>query len=514
MKKRIDVAALLRAWNDLYEAGKFPADAGYIGYKFAPWDARLEVFASWDEEEPRVVVAFQLFGHNHQAIDARDENATLIVVIGDRARGPLAEVEADWGHITCPQPYRGVGDDSLGDEEAPREGAQDVIEPRGADGDWARIQRFRVRVDDAEYVLEPSFDDCVRAGVELTRRRYDANPTISLTTIGQIANVLLADKMWHPDVLSHPRVSSVFARGNLSRVYVEDGLDVLSHIDEDFDPDDLDPGDEEEDPSETTLGKIPRWRTIAELLARGPTKGKPRAPTKGTTRSDEERIEAAILSTDGFRPKRSKQPITDEERARVAFVKVTDVRHFSDISSLERYPAIRELLLFRTNVADLTAVAKLTELEELNLHGCPVTDLTPLVHCTKLRNLTLTKTRVRNLEPLSKLQQLESLYIDSTEVADLSPLASLPKLRTLCILRTDVTSLHPLRGLPLVALWANLTKVEDVSPLADATKLGVLTLPPSVSNVDVLRDIPAYEAVRAQIEKARSEAAPARRTRK
>lgn len=461
-----DVRALLQEWDGLHTTGEFPCGAGYFGDKFSHWDARLEVYAGPDPAQPRYLVVFQVLGEDL----CSDYTGNSIFVIGDRPDWPERDM-AGHARISCPQQTRVTQDYGLSDEQAREEDAAYVLEPQDPHGDWARLRRFRVRLDDDEYTLEPSHADYARAGVELTERQYAADLTASRTTIARLASQLLRDRMWVGDPRRHPELARHFSGAAYRRIYVEEGVDVVAHI-----------------TTRRAPGGLARWQTIARLLAEG-------GGAELHVRVDP--VEAAVRR-EYFPDKPGDEPLSDAELATVVGVTLHDDARAHDLGFLARLPNVRLLLLFRTQVSDLGVLAKLPRLEELNLAGCPVVDLSPLAGCRRLRSLTLSHTRVHDLGPLAGLTGLQTLSIEGTSVRDLAPLRSHRGLRELFLDHTEVVDLAPLRGLELVRLFMRDTAVTDVSPLADMHSLGVLTLPATVTDLDPLRRLRIHAELVAQ----------------
>jgi len=456
-----DAQALLREWDGMHESGEFPCGEGYFGNKFDHWDARLEVYANWAGDEPRYVVVFQVIGQDYGA----DDFGNSLYSIGDRVDWPSREMAGN-ASITCPQQTRITDDYSLSDEEAREEDVDYAPEPQDPDGDWARLQSFKVCLGETEYTLTPTLEDYARTDITLTERQYKENLTIARGSIAKMANLLLQDKMWVQDPVTHPDLAVHFADGPFTRIYFEEGVDVVNHVTNGGAP-----------------STFPRWQKIARLLADGVTE---------EVRADMDRVEAAVRG-EYFPRKPADEPLTDDECGVVVGVKLNDDRRATDLSFLARVPNVRLLWLFRTQVSDLSVLARLPHLEELNLAGCPVADLSPLAHCKKLRRLTLSGTRVKDLSPLAELRALQSLDIQSTGVSDLAPLRGHAELRELFLDSTDVTHLAPLRGLQLVRLFMQRTEIADVSPLAKMTSLRVLTLPPTAKKLETLSDLAIYD---------------------
>jgi hypothetical protein len=368
----------------------------------------------------------------------------------------------------------------LDDAEARAEDASYFEEPQDPDGPWARVQGFRITLDGEAHELAPCHADYVAAGVALSRRQWDANPTAALGSIARVTAHLLQDRLWYEAPLAQPVLAGDEA-GAFVRIYREDGVEVLAEVNEAVPP-----------------SRSSRWPHIARLLAAGPeawaaaAREADRVAARDPAAASAAAIERIVRRTRFADLPAGREP-TAAERAAVRHLKLTDDRSIVDIAPLAAYPAVRTLHLFRTGVTDLGPLAGLTELEELNLAEVPVTDLGPLAGCRKLRRLTLHHTQVADLGPLAALDGLERLDVQATDVTDLGPLRRHTGLRELLLDDSAVTSLEPLRGFTrLVRVFLRRTRVVDVSPLADAVELAVLALPPTVTDLSPLAGLPIY----------------------
>ncbi len=140
-------------------------------------------------------------------------------------------------------------------------------------------------------------------------------------------------------------------------------------------------------------------------------------------------------------------------------------------------PALRQLILIKTQITDLVPLAAVKGLTHLSLDSTQITDLTPLAALKGLIRLTLNNTKITDLAPLAALTGLAELYINSTQITDLTPLAALAGLIELYANEAKITNLVPLtvsRGLSRLDLSNN--PIIDIAPLASLTGLTGLFL--------------------------------------
>jgi Leucine-rich repeat (LRR) protein len=125
---------------------------------------------------------------------------------------------------------------------------------------------------------------------------------------------------------------------------------------------------------------------------------------------------------------------------------------------------------------------------EVDIGRSKLSDLTMLKNA-RISSLNVAATDVSDLTPLRGMP-LKELSLWSTKVTDLTPLQGMP-LDWVNLNKTPVRDISPLRGRPLTRLGLQgCAEVTDLSPLADCKTLEILTLPPNVKNVEVLRQLP------------------------
>jgi Leucine-rich repeat (LRR) protein/tetratricopeptide (TPR) repeat protein len=196
------------------------------------------------------------------------------------------------------------------------------------------------------------------------------------------------------------------------------------------------------------------------------------------------------------------------EHLNLANTRVTDLGGLSD------FP-LRNLNLTSAPVTNLGPVAMLP-LEELNLSATPVSDLSPLpkatlqrlvlakcaaledlsglAGCERLEEISLASTPFRDLSPLQKLPVRKLDVQNCPQLKDISALAGFSQLEELILAGTSVSDLSPLKNIPLRRLDLRRCRlIRDLSVLAECATLEELALPPSVLNVDVLKECPRLE---------------------
>ncbi|HWO24058.1 MAG TPA: hypothetical protein VNO30_35190 [Kofleriaceae bacterium] len=472
----LDAEALVREWDGLAGQGEFPCGDLYFGEKISAWDARLEVFARRAPDGDRYWIVWQVIGDDGPA---GEPLANHLLAVGDRPDWPRREM-AGRGTLAVADQTRITEDYGLDDAEARAEDASYFEEPQDPDGAWARVQGFGITLDGEVHELAPRHADYVAAGVGLSRRQWDQNPTAALGSIARVTAHLLRDRLWYEAPLALPALAGDEA-GAFVRIHRENGVEVLAEVNAAVPP-----------------SRSSRWPRIAQVLAGGPEAWAAAArEAAGVVARDPVAASAAAFERAVRRTRFAELPEgrepTAAERAAVRHLELTDDRSIIDLAPIAAYPAVRTLYLFRSGVTDLGPLAGLTDLEELNLAEVPVADLGPLAGCRKLRRLTLHHTQVADLGPLAALDGLESIDIQATDVADLGPLRRHTGLRELFLDDSAITSLEPLRGFTrLSRVYMRRTRVADVSPLADAALLAVLTLPPTVTDVSPLAGLPIY----------------------
>lgn len=184
--------------------------------------------------------------------------------------------------------------------------------------------------------------------------------------------------------------------------------------------------------------------------------------------------------------------------ARLQLLDVSSARRLEGVDRLAALPALRELVLFKTEV-DVRQVAKLKQLRELKIvkapyakdlaplaglrqltylrcSHCAVTDIAFLTKLPRLEALSLSHSRsITVFKPIGALRQVKFLNLNGTLVSNLSWIVRLTKLERLLLAGTKVKDLRPLAGL---------TGLRDLN-LA-GTRVRDLTVLPKLKNLDRL----------------------------
>ena len=125
-----------------------------------------------------------------------------------------------------------------------------------------------------------------------------------------------------------------------------------------------------------------------------------------------------------------------------------------NISGIEQFNNLEELLLAGNYIADIAPLASLKNLRVLNLDLSPVIDLHPLASLTSLENLSIMEGFVKHVEPLGFLTRLTHLDLGDNLVLDVTPLSSLIRLVAL-----DLRGNHVKKGVATLASLKNAKRI-------------------------------------------------------
>lgn len=148
-----------------------------------------------------------------------------------------------------------------------------------------------------------------------------------------------------------------------------------------------------------------------------------------------------------------------------------------DISGLDKFTALKTLVLSDNKISDLAPISGLTGLEALDLYGNEISDVSQLKALTALRSLSLLDNSISDLEPLRGMSELRELHLSFNEISDIEPLVSLQKLEELDLdgnRLTDITELAFLTNLKNLSLENN--DIRDLAPLYTLKNLETLYL--------------------------------------
>jgi len=133
-----------------------------------------------------------------------------------------------------------------------------------------------------------------------------------------------------------------------------------------------------------------------------------------------------------------------------------------DLSPINEFVNLRELIISNTSVSDLTPLSQMSSLESLTCSRSPIKSLEPISELTNLKYLDCQDTPIDDLKPIRNLIDLEVLKCSGTEVSKLKHISSLINLKVLECFNTDVKKLKALRGLhQLEKLSCYNTRVSD-----------------------------------------------------
>ena len=96
----------------------------------------------------------------------------------------------------------------------------------------------------------------------------------------------------------------------------------------------------------------------------------------------------------------------------------------TDVSPLAALTNLKELDLFRSQVADVSPLADLNKLEWLRLVSNQITDVNSLATLTKLERLNLEDNQITDVNSLATLTNLRVLYLKDNQIKDISSLVA------------------------------------------------------------------------------------------
>ncbi|MFP4092995.1 MAG: leucine-rich repeat domain-containing protein [Cyclobacteriaceae bacterium] len=141
---------------------------------------------------------------------------------------------------------------------------------------------------------------------------------------------------------------------------------------------------------------------------------------------------------------------TQEQLHEMIFLKelsIVDNADIWDLTPLEKFVRLEELVIENTAVSDLTPITNLYTLKRLTCAQSPVSSLEPISQLIDLEALNCRNTPVDDLKPLRNLIDLSVLDVSGTQVSSLKHLSALINLRSLECHNTDVNKLNALKGL-------------------------------------------------------------------
>ncbi len=145
---------------------------------------------------------------------------------------------------------------------------------------------------------------------------------------------------------------------------------------------------------------------------------------------------------------------------------------FTDISPVEKFVGLRELILSGNPVSDLSPVRGLKDLKTIYIAKTLITSINDLFELPGLAQLSLGNTRVSSLDGLSSLKKLKSLSIESCLIPDLKEIGRIKSLTVLDISKNKFDSFEPLQDLKnLTELKLSNTNIKSLEVLCGLDKL-------------------------------------------
>lgn len=144
----------------------------------------------------------------------------------------------------------------------------------------------------------------------------------------------------------------------------------------------------------------------------------------------------------------------------------------SDLSGLEKFTALKSLLLTNNSITDISPLKELKELEELSLYGNRVSDISPLTGHSALKSLDLMNNNLTDVSALASCTGLTTLHLSYNSIEKVDALAACTALTELSLdanLVESISALASLRELRQLSLENNF--ISDLSPLYALTKL-------------------------------------------
>ncbi|NVB43342.1 hypothetical protein G6O69_36290 [Pseudenhygromyxa sp. WMMC2535] len=138
-------------------------------------------------------------------------------------------------------------------------------------------------------------------------------------------------------------------------------------------------------------------------------------------------------------------------QALASFTQVSELKlqglGFDDLDFIAGMPALADISLIGTEVADISALAQANALERFESSSSPVVDLSPLA-AKGLHTLTCSGSQLEDISALATMPALAHVELSFNAVTDLGPLAELPALTSLVLSHSLVSDLSPLSSVP------------------------------------------------------------------
>lgn len=129
----------------------------------------------------------------------------------------------------------------------------------------------------------------------------------------------------------------------------------------------------------------------------------------------------------------------------------------SDISSISHLKQLKKLYLAKTNIESLEAIKELPLLAHLSLFNTKINSFENLLSIKSLTDLCIEKTLITELEGIEKLQNLRTLNLNGMKFHSFKPIGQLQDLRKINLEKTNINSIYALGDLN------NLSKLLEIN---------------------------------------------------
>jgi len=165
--------------------------------------------------------------------------------------------------------------------------------------------------------------------------------------------------------------------------------------------------------------------------------------------------------------------------------------HISDLTGLEHFIALENLIIKSGEINDLGPLTNLTHLNYLDIVFNNFDNISPLANLTNLNYLNAKFNNMEDISPLTNLKKLSELYLLSNNISDLSPLNNLLNLTYLELGANPISDLSQLHNLPnLTHLKLSSTNIDDFTVINNFVHLTDLDLSSNnISNLGFLTNL-------------------------
>lgn len=97
----------------------------------------------------------------------------------------------------------------------------------------------------------------------------------------------------------------------------------------------------------------------------------------------------------------------------------------------EKFPKLKILEMWGTDLNDLSQINELETLEELDLSFCKINSLNGIEKLKNLKKLEISKAEIEDISKIKELESLEEIHISESKVQDIEMLKDLPNIKKL-----------------------------------------------------------------------------------